>query len=164
MGRVLEVFTDSVDYKITGVMKDIPENSHIFCNFVVDFQKNNKANQTQWTSNNIFTYLLLEEEMNTQTLDEKILGRVACDDIYHPVSDEMMFEQGTLLDEFKVQWLRVKGMFASGAILPRERASEFIIVALGELAFALKLLALHLRGRLAPALEHGRASDVIAEF
>ncbi len=71
MGRTLNVFTDSVDYRITGVMKNIPDNSHIFCDFVVDFQSNRNADRTQWTSNNIFTYLLLDEEMDLEKLDEK---------------------------------------------------------------------------------------------
>lgn len=71
MGGVLEVFSDSVDYRITGVMKDIPDNSHIFCDFVVDFQSLPNANRTQWTSNNIYTYLLLGNEMDTRKLNEK---------------------------------------------------------------------------------------------
>ena len=42
---------------------------------------------------------VMEGDDIIQSLDEKILGRVACDDIYHPVSDELMIEAGTLLDE-----------------------------------------------------------------
>jgi len=34
-----------------------------------------------------------------QTLEEKILGRVACDDIYHPVNDELICTAGEIIDE-----------------------------------------------------------------
>ncbi|MFC2098819.1 ABC transporter permease [Bacteroidota bacterium] len=71
MGRVLSVFGDSTSYRITGVMKDIPDNSHMYCDFVVDFQSIWRANQTQWTSNNIFTYLLLDEAMSPEDLNAK---------------------------------------------------------------------------------------------
>ncbi len=70
MGKVLEAFNDSVDYTITGVMEDIPDNSHIFCDFVVDFRSIWRANQTEWTSNNVFTYLLLDEETKPEIMHE----------------------------------------------------------------------------------------------
>ncbi len=72
MGQVLMLFNDSVSYSITGVMKDFPENSHMYCDFVVDFQSQHRANNTQWTSNNIYTYLLLEDAIGTSELDQKI--------------------------------------------------------------------------------------------
>ncbi len=72
MGKVINMFSDTTAYTITGVMKDIPENSHIFCNFVVDFQSLRNGNSNQWTSNNIFTYLLLEEPMDMEILNAKI--------------------------------------------------------------------------------------------
>ncbi len=55
MGQVLSVFGDSTSYTITGVMEDIPDNSHFFCDFVVDYMSNSRSNATQWTSNNVFT-------------------------------------------------------------------------------------------------------------
>jgi putative ABC transport system permease protein len=70
VGQVLEAFNDSVDYMITGVMKDIPDNSHIFCDFVVDFRSIWRANQTEWTSNNVYTYLLLDREMTPEAMRE----------------------------------------------------------------------------------------------
>ncbi len=33
------------------------------------------------------------------TVQEKILGRVACDDIYHPITDEAICSAGTMIDE-----------------------------------------------------------------
>jgi len=44
----------------------------MFCNFIIDFQSNERSNQTQWTSNNIYTYLLLEDPMSTENINAKI--------------------------------------------------------------------------------------------
>jgi putative ABC transport system permease protein len=71
MGKTLRVFSDSTVYTITGVMRDMPENSHIFCDFIVDMQSHHRVNRTEWTSNNLFTYLLLEKEMEIETLNRK---------------------------------------------------------------------------------------------
>ncbi len=71
LGRVLELFNDSVEFRITGVMKNIPDNSHLFCDFVVAFRSHGRANSTQWTSNNVYTYLLLEDEIPTAVLNDK---------------------------------------------------------------------------------------------
>ncbi len=72
MGKTLEVFSDSVDYTITGIMKDIPENSHMYFDMMVDFQSNHRANATQWTSNNLHTYLLTGAGVTTEVLIDKI--------------------------------------------------------------------------------------------
>jgi putative ABC transport system permease protein len=71
MGKVLNIFSDSTAYTVTGVMENMPDNSHLFCDFIVDFQSLGRANQTQWTSNNFDTYLLLEDEMSPKELNAK---------------------------------------------------------------------------------------------
>jgi putative ABC transport system permease protein len=72
VGKILEVFSDSTNYNITGVFKDIPDNSSLYFDMVVDFQSHHRANNTQWTSNNIHTYLLTEENVMEEDLQEKI--------------------------------------------------------------------------------------------
>ncbi len=72
VGQVLSVFGDSTIYSITGVMKDFPDNSHLFCDFIVDYRSSQRAARTQWTSNNIHTYLLLDKKMSLSLLNEKI--------------------------------------------------------------------------------------------
>ena len=72
MGKTLEVFSDSTDYTITGVMEDIPDNSSLYFDMVVDFQSHYRANHLQWTSNNMHTYLLTEKGVTTEVLQEKI--------------------------------------------------------------------------------------------
>lgn len=71
VGLTLAVFNDSTSYTVTGVMQDIPDNSHMFCDFVVDYRSTPRSNRTQWTSNNVYTYLLLDKPMPAEKLDEK---------------------------------------------------------------------------------------------
>ncbi|MFC1584729.1 DNA-directed RNA polymerase subunit beta' [Fibrobacterota bacterium] len=42
---------------------------------------------------------VMEGDEIIQTLEEKILGRVACDDLYDPLTDTLICEAGTLIDE-----------------------------------------------------------------
>jgi DNA-directed RNA polymerase subunit beta' len=43
-------------------------------------------------------------------LADKILGRVACDDIYHPVSDEVICQAGALFDEILAEKITAAGI------------------------------------------------------
>ncbi|KPL17131.1 MAG: hypothetical protein AMS26_02065 [Bacteroides sp. SM23_62] len=72
VGKTIEVFSDSTSYNITGVFRDIPDNSSLYFDMVVDFQSHHRANNTQWTSNNIQTYLLTEEDVMEEDFQEKI--------------------------------------------------------------------------------------------
>ena len=72
MGKVLYVFGDSVVYTITGLMQDNPENSHITCDFIVDLKSSNRINQTNWTSNNIYSYLQVQEGFSHTDLETKM--------------------------------------------------------------------------------------------
>ena len=53
-------------------MKDMPDNSHIFSDFIVDFQSYGRVNATQWTSNNVYTYLLLDKAEDMEKINQKL--------------------------------------------------------------------------------------------
>lgn len=72
VGHTLKIASDSADYTITGVMQDIPLNSHFHCDFVVDFQTNHRAGDENWTSNNLYTYLLTGNGTRQPDLEAKI--------------------------------------------------------------------------------------------
>lgn len=61
VGRTLKVGTDSTLYRVTGVMEDIPSNSHFHTNVLASFMTNRRANDNQWLSNSFSTYVLLKE-------------------------------------------------------------------------------------------------------
>ena len=63
----------SIDFKITGVSENVPDNSHFHYNLLISSASFPDAiNNTGWSSNNFITYLLLKEGTSQQWLDEKL--------------------------------------------------------------------------------------------
>jgi putative ABC transport system permease protein len=69
--KTIKIGTDSVRYSISGVMADIPANSHFEANFVSSFMTNPNSKNPVWLSNNLNTYLLLKPNSNPETVDSK---------------------------------------------------------------------------------------------
>ena len=47
-------------YTVTGVMEDVPENSHFEFDMLISFVTHPRANDDFWLSNSFATYVLLE--------------------------------------------------------------------------------------------------------
>ncbi len=72
VGQSLALFNDSSIYRITGIMENCPENSHLDYNFLASFHSRDDAGRTMWMSHNIHTYFLLGEGADPELLTEKI--------------------------------------------------------------------------------------------
>ncbi|KAB2878831.1 FtsX-like permease family protein [bacterium] len=60
MGKVIT--TDGrYDYKITGVFKNVPAQSHVHFDFLASFNSRDESKDDQWLSNNIITYVRLKD-------------------------------------------------------------------------------------------------------
>jgi putative ABC transport system permease protein len=70
--KTIKIGADSLRYTITGVMADVPENSHFEANILVSFMTNDRANSPTWLSNSFSTYFLLKPNSSYVTVDEKI--------------------------------------------------------------------------------------------
>ena len=70
--KPLKIGTDSVRYIVTGVMADVPGNSHFEANMLSSFLTNPRANYQMWLSNSFSTYLLLKPNASYKTIDEKL--------------------------------------------------------------------------------------------
>jgi len=73
MGKIVLV-NNSREYKITAVIKDIPENSHLSFDMLGSFSglPQGRPENYQWGSANYFTYLLMNDAANAKDLEEKI--------------------------------------------------------------------------------------------
>ena len=58
--KVLKIGSDSIGYTVTGVMADIPQNSHFEANIISSFMTNPESNDQIWFSASFSTYLLLK--------------------------------------------------------------------------------------------------------
>lgn len=60
------------EYKVTGVMKDFPPNSHFNAEFVASFNTLDASKSEGWSPANYHTYLLLNSEAAAERLQPKI--------------------------------------------------------------------------------------------
>lgn len=74
IGKFLKA--DGDDYMITGVIEDMPSNSHFHFDFLSSFCTSETSRQTNWLNNNLFTYFVVEEGISTEKLAEKVNGLV----------------------------------------------------------------------------------------
>ncbi|MGB6152050.1 MAG: ABC transporter permease [Pricia sp.] len=58
----------SKPYKVTGVMKDVPKNSHLNFDFILPVADDNGS----WTNTNYFTYVLVDPNADVAQLEQKM--------------------------------------------------------------------------------------------
>lgn len=69
VGETLKVDNTTL-YKITGVIKDVPAQSHLHFNFIKSLSSQEKSKSDFWLSNSFDTYVLLREGTSQQMLDK----------------------------------------------------------------------------------------------
>jgi putative ABC transport system permease protein len=70
LGRTLEI--NSSPYKVTGILKDLPENSHLQVSVLRSIMlSKNEAFYASWVSNTLYTYLKLKPGVNPNRMQDK---------------------------------------------------------------------------------------------
>ena len=70
--KSLKIGSDTVRYIVSGVMADIPGNSHFEANIIASFMTNPRSKNPVWLSNSFSTYFLLKPNTSHITVDDKI--------------------------------------------------------------------------------------------
>jgi putative ABC transport system permease protein len=73
MGKMLRI--SEKDFKITGILQDIPENSHLQPDVLVSLTTRTREDpkwNDQWGSNYVITYLLLPEQTDIKAFEAKL--------------------------------------------------------------------------------------------
>ncbi len=70
VGKTLTL-NDSLLYKITGVIKNIPKQAHFNFDFFLSMASLPESKQTSWVSNNFNTYVLLKKGVPSKALEAK---------------------------------------------------------------------------------------------
>ncbi len=81
LGKTLSVFWGSSEIVLTvkGVMKDVPENTHLKINFLISFSTIKSwdafsgQQKPNWNQNNYFTYIKVDPNANINVLQQKIM-------------------------------------------------------------------------------------------
>lgn len=71
VGRIL-LINDKAHYKITGVMKEIPGQSHMNFDFFASLAGSSEAKSTDWLSNNFNTYILLRKDADPKKMEASL--------------------------------------------------------------------------------------------
>ena len=69
--KTIRIGTDTLRYTVTGIMADIPGNSHFEANVITSFMTNPGSKNTRWINNSYSTYFLLKPNTSYLTVDEK---------------------------------------------------------------------------------------------
>ncbi len=80
LGKILSL-NNKRDYKIVGVFKDLPRNSHLELDFLARFELNDYKDRTwvaeYWTSLNTFLYLKLRKNISPNVVSDRFKNIVA---------------------------------------------------------------------------------------
>ncbi len=83
MGRTIDIqaLGEQTPYKVTGVARDVPRNSHFRFEMLVSMKTLFKGDEPGWTMNNFTTYLLLRNGVTEKLMEEKLveIDKVYCE-------------------------------------------------------------------------------------
>ncbi len=66
------LFDNSDQFKVTGVVRDVPRNSHFSFNYLASFVSYDFWDLTEWRVNNFHLYLLLKEGVDPKAFEAKL--------------------------------------------------------------------------------------------
>lgn len=69
--RLIKIGSDTTRFVVSGVMKDVPPNSHFNASMIISFMTNPRSREPQWMNNSFSTYLLLRPNSDYTTVDAK---------------------------------------------------------------------------------------------
>jgi putative ABC transport system permease protein len=72
IGKLLKVESDTVLYKVTGLMQDPPENSHFHFDLLGSLTSLEASRRTFWVSHNFYTYITLKEGTDIVEFQDKM--------------------------------------------------------------------------------------------
>lgn len=164
LGETLILGNGRDNYVVTGVMKDIPGNSHLKFNALLSTSSFSQFRETIWLNNNLWTYYILNENGNMSSVDKKL------EDITNRnVAPMLMQFMGKSLEEIEAEGgiyryysipmydIHLKSKFQDEAEAPGNLSYVYILSAIG--IFILLIACINFMN-LATAQSAGRAKEV----
>ncbi len=93
--KLIKIGSDTTRYVVTGVMENVPSNSHFEASMVTSFMTNPRSREQVWLNNSFNLYLLLKPNSSYTTVDAKFT-----DLIVKYVGPEIQKYTGTNVEEF----------------------------------------------------------------
>jgi len=77
MNKMIRIGNRDTDYKITGIIEDIPPNTHFNASGISSFMTNPRADEDEWLSNSFNTYVMLRPGIDPQRVNERFAPMIA---------------------------------------------------------------------------------------
>lgn len=90
LGKSLKIEWEEkpTDFKVTGILKDIPKNSHIQFDMLISFSSYPEEEFTDWRSNYLYTYILSSKHVEKSQLENQLKTFVS--QHLEPVYDDLL--------------------------------------------------------------------------
>lgn len=95
LGKLIKIGSDTTRFVVSGIMKDVPSNSHFNASMVISFMTNRRSKDPQWMNNSFSTYLLLKPNSSYTTVNAKFKDLIA-----KYVGPEIQKYTGSSIEEF----------------------------------------------------------------
>jgi putative ABC transport system permease protein len=135
VGKTLKTVYDV--YNVTGVIEDVPKNSHIRFDMLISMStllRGNQNGQDNWGSFNNFTYVLLKPGTNAQAFNKKLEG------VYKKYV-ETLFKQFNVTMKYDLQPIKTIHLHSNLQYEPEESGSMSYIWIFSAVAFFMLLIA-----------------------
>jgi len=97
MGQRVIVEADTILYTVTGVVQNIPDNSHLKFDILASLSTYpGQGNSTNWLSHNFYTYIVLKDGTDPSVLQNKLQGLVS-----KYVGPQLQQFVGITIDDFR---------------------------------------------------------------
>lgn len=93
--KLIKIGSDSIRYVVSGIMEDVPSNSHFDASMVTSFMTNPRSKDEIWLNNSFGLYLLLKPNSSPATVDAKFTELIV-----KYVGPEVQKFMGTTIEEF----------------------------------------------------------------
>ncbi len=99
INKLIQIGNDNTKYKVTGIMQDVPPNTHFDASMVGSFMTNTRSEDTEWLSNSFQSYVMLKSAGLKESADERfspMIEKYVGPTItrYFGISMEELFEEG----------------------------------------------------------------------
>ena len=96
LGETLTVEEDTIFYTVTGILQDVPANSHLQLDILASISSKEQWNTDRWIGTNQHTYVTLHEEVQPQLLEEKMMPI-----FYEKMAPEIEYFTGLKIEEWE---------------------------------------------------------------
>jgi putative ABC transport system permease protein len=76
LNKMIRVGTSTSPYMITGIFRDVPENTHFEANMIGSFTTNPRSKDESWLSNSFSTYVILHSETDMDVINDRFQDMV----------------------------------------------------------------------------------------